>query len=868
MHLFGLCFLLYIIKISAPKGMWYTLRTADPVAHKAAIAYQRRQQRLMKAELDLKFLLECRDKKLFPTHVKWKILKKFKPRDRQRHHERNLKESISTINEKIRKLKPEYQEAESDFRKTLTWMKFTIFKISIRNNTNRMKEKIAETHRKKLDKLLVDKAVREGTTKNPHKLITNLTDITLTNEEVEVLTLGLNHGLALRPREEDILPAIEGLFSRIKESNLIKENYMASERIKNALRSFAWNLVDLDDRHFYNDSKKTRIIKGLRKRAVILKPDKGQGIVLLKKEDYVESMERIFADRSKFKEVETDNTISRVENLKRYLNTLLNRGEITESEKKEMRMKGANRARARGLPKTHKSFDTIPPFRPIVDTTNTPYSGIGSYLKKLLYPLTLNEYSMKDSFQAAEEIKKIDPESLHTGYKLVSFDVVSLFTNVPLKRTINIIVDRIYKEKKIETKLRKQTLKKLVLDCCTKTTFSFNERLYDQIDGVCMGSALGPVLANIIMTELERIILPKLIESDIIRFYIRYVDDTLVLIKEDRIDEVLAAFNSFDQNLQFTVDEFDDGLVHFLDLNYDVTTGEIDVYSKPTNTGQYSHESSYVPWNYKISWAKALYERAKRICSTESRFKGQRRRIADILSWNGFPKFCRNKILKRFDEDFQKKTQRSTEQQPEPEAETSKFILKIPYLGKNGENLARVLKRKLARNLKEKVSIRIVFTTNKLSRFCGVKDHIPDAQKNGVIYRIRCPGCGESYVGKTECCLDKRLEEHARLAPQPMHQHLQTCTDYQHIVGLFHLPEACQDSMNVVSNKDVGLRGRKEADDHSNDDFFLESLRDNTEVLATSADWLTLAYLEPLMAKKHDARINGGEKAMRTLNLF
>ena len=59
-----------------------------------------------------------------------------------------------------------------------------------------------------------------------------------------------------------------------------------------------------------------------------------------------------------------------------------------------------------------------------------------------------------------------------------------------------------------------------------------------------------------------------------------------------------------------------------------------------------------------------------------------------------------------------------------------------------------------------------------------------------------------------------------------------------------------------------------EVDDHSNDDFFLESLRENTEVIATSTDWLTLAYLEPLLAKKHDARINGGEKAMRTLNLF
>ena len=72
MHLFGLCFLLYIIKISAPKGLWYTLRTANPIAHKAAIAYQRRHQRLKKAELDLKFLLECRDKKIFPTHVNQK----------------------------------------------------------------------------------------------------------------------------------------------------------------------------------------------------------------------------------------------------------------------------------------------------------------------------------------------------------------------------------------------------------------------------------------------------------------------------------------------------------------------------------------------------------------------------------------------------------------------------------------------------------------------------------------------------------------------------------------------------------------------------------------------------------------------------
>ena len=112
------------------------------------------------------------------------------------------------------------------------------------------------------------------------------------------------------------------------------------------------------------------------------------------------------------------------------------------------------------------------------------------------------------------------------------------------------------------------------------------------------------------------------------------------------------------------------------------------------------------------------------------------------------------------------------------------------------------------------------------------------------------------------------------MAPQPMHQHLKSCAEYQHIIGIFHLPESCEDAETAKRNdngsrKDVGSRTeRKEAEDHSNDDFFLESLRNNTEVLATSSDWLTLAYLEPLMAKKHNSRINGGEKAMKTLNLF
>ena len=97
-------------------------------------------------------------------------------------------------------------------------------------------------------------------------------------------------------------------------------------------------------------------------------------------------------------------------------------------------------------------------------TTNTPHCNVGKFLAGLLNPLTLNQYSLRDSFDAADAIKSIPPELFSQGYKFVSFDVKSLFTNVPLHRTINIVLDRIYNKKLIDTSFRKHTLKKLVLD--------------------------------------------------------------------------------------------------------------------------------------------------------------------------------------------------------------------------------------------------------------------------------------------------------------------------------------------------------------------------------------------------------------------
>ena len=83
-----------------------------------------------------------------------------------------------------------------------------------------------------------------------------------------------------------------------------------------------------------------------------------------------------------------------------------------------------------------------------------------------------------------------------------------------------------------------------------------------------MGASLGPVLANIIMSELELKIVDDLLHSGIIKFYARYVDDTLIMVKSEHIETILTKFNSFHKSLKLTVDKFEHETPHFLEYRY------------------------------------------------------------------------------------------------------------------------------------------------------------------------------------------------------------------------------------------------------------------------------------------------------------
>ena len=104
-------------------------------------------------------------------------------------------------------------------------------------------------------------------------------------------------------------------------------------------------------------------------------------------------------------------------------------------------------------------------------------------------------------------------------------------------------------------------------DCCTKNAFTFNNTIYEQIDGVSVGPCLASTLANITMSELEIKIVYSFFKDGLLKLYILYPDDILALIKESDINKVLSKLNTFHTCLNFIVDESDD-IIHYLDLNY------------------------------------------------------------------------------------------------------------------------------------------------------------------------------------------------------------------------------------------------------------------------------------------------------------
>ena len=554
-------------------------------------------------------------------------------------------------------------------------------------------------------------------------------------------------------------------------------------------------------------------------------------------QDYQHSMQHLFADRTKFRILQEDPTNKRFASLQEYIRKLKKRGEINEAEYRTMFPKNAKIGRGHGSAKVHKEFERIPPLRPIVDTIGSTHYGVGKFLTSLLNPLTQNEYHLKDSFSAAEKINQIPDNLYEEGYKLVSFDVKSLFTNVPLNKTIQVILDRVYNKKQISTTLKKRTLKKLIRDTCSKTAFLSGGTMYEQKDGVSMGASMGPVLANIIMTELERVVVDRLIQSGCIKFYARYVDDTLLLVKPEDVDSILGEFNRFHRNLEFTVDKFEDCVPHFLDL--EIHRDGLSIYRKDTHTAQFVHHDSYTRWNHKIAWIRSLTNRAKKLCSP-SKLSDELVNIKKFAAYNGFPKWIVKSIMKQSLHD---------KARIEPESDEETLYLFLPYSGKEAESIVKRSKKRLTRFFKKEKKVRfsISLQSTKVSFYTSNKDKIPLLSNSGIIYKYTCPGCNCSYIGKTENTLFNRTKEHGwRQKDSAIRKHFTSCEAWKDIVQVFQMGGQEIDTMQ----------------------FQINCVRDNIEIINRSDNWLKLSFLESLAIKEQRPELNRGLKSCKDLSLF
>ena len=89
----------------------------------------------------------------------------------------------------------------------------------------------------------------------------------------------------------------------------------------------------------------------------------------------------------------------------------------------------------------------------------------------------------------------------------ITADVTSLFTNVPVDETIQMLAEKAFKDnwfsKKHNLDITKSDLVELLNITNKNQLFQFEGSLYEQIDGVAMGSSLGPLMANTFMCSIE-----------------------------------------------------------------------------------------------------------------------------------------------------------------------------------------------------------------------------------------------------------------------------------------------------------------------------------------------------------------------------
>ena len=262
----------------------------------------------------------------------------------------------------------------------------------------------------------------------------------------------LLHGLnfCLPPtsvQREEVFAEFEVLFSQLLHHKPQSDERLSAlkARLSDLAHAYCDTPVDVGD--FSMNKESLQAIKSLRSNQDILitKPDKGSGVVIINKKDYVSKMESILNDQSKLCRLgpapDNDNTVKIESKIQRRLLQMHKDDLLPTGVYEVIRPTGSQRPRMYGLPKIHMK-DV--PFRPMLSMTGSAPHQLATWLTSVLQPVLslYSSYCIQDSFSFVDAIRSSNLQPASTF--MCSFDISSLFTNVPLAETIQICADSLY----------------------------------------------------------------------------------------------------------------------------------------------------------------------------------------------------------------------------------------------------------------------------------------------------------------------------------------------------------------------------------------------------------------------------------------
>ena len=410
--------------------------------------------------------------------------------------------------------------------------------------------------------------------------------------------------------------SIEQLAFSIKNEN-IKFDEEISDEIKFALKRFSTSAKRICSSHRNRALHKT--LKNLSKdnEIKICKFDKGKGIAILDSSDYYSKLDSIVLDQSKFIQINQNTKVHPIISKEKSV-TYFIRKYLKNYDSEVIRKlipSGSKPGRIYGLVKVHKNNY---PLRPVISMIDSPEYELAKFMDSLIKPLVPNKYMLNST---DDFLMKLNNSNISSNDKLVSFDVVSLFTNIPLNETINIIADYVFSDENIQKPLMEKHIFVKLLRLTCEGLFLYNDCLYKQIDGVAMGSPLGPTLANFFLAHIET---KKLLDSSMCppKFYSRFVDDCFAVFDSDISSlSFLNLLNSQHKNIKFTMESAVQ-CISFLDVSIKVNNDKIEtwIWRKPTHTGLLLNYNAYCPKKWKSGLISCLLHRAKLICSNNLLF--------------------------------------------------------------------------------------------------------------------------------------------------------------------------------------------------------------------------------------------------------